>query len=96
MPANIRLSTDKSTGHGCWPPTLPAMASTNVYVNGRREVRKGDAYVAHCCPSKGCHVGTAGANITKTYANGRLVHTVGAPITCGDTASGGSPNTFSG
>lgn len=95
MAANIRLNTDLSTGHDCWPPTVPAMASVNVYCNGRREVRMGDAYKTHCCPSKGCHAGVAGAITSRTFANGRLVHTKGAPINCSDYANNGSPNTFS-
>lgn len=93
---NIRLSIDASTGHGCWPPTKPAQASTNVFVNGRGEVRTGDAYIAHCCPKKGCHVGKAMPGSSSVYVNGRLAHTQGAPISCGDKASNGSPDTFTG
>lgn len=93
---NIRLSIDQSTGHGCWPPTRPAAASLNVFTNGRAEVRVGDAYIAHCCPKKGCHVGTALSGAKTTFTNGRLVHTTGGKISCGDMAGKGSPDVFSG
>ncbi|AFH14761.1 PAAR motif of membran proteins [Pseudomonas phage Lu11] len=93
---NIRLKIDKSTGHGCFPPSLPVAASMNVFCNGIPEVRVGDAYMTHCCPSKGCHQGTALTGATKTFTNGRLVHTAGGAIDCGDVASNGSPNVFSG
>jgi uncharacterized Zn-binding protein involved in type VI secretion len=93
---NIRLSTDQTTGHGCWPPTLPAAASINVFCNGKAEVRVGDAYIMHLCPGKGAHIGTALTGAAKTYTNKRLVHTAGGAIDCGDFASNGSPNVFSG
>lgn len=97
--ANIRLATDQSTGHGCWPPTVPASASINVFVNGKAEVRVGDTYVSHCCPKKGCHVGTALTGATRTYTNKRITHTKGGQISCGNgshLAANGSPNVFSG
>lgn len=93
---NIRLNTDQSTGHDCWPPSLPVAASINVFCNGLAEVRVGDAYMTHCCPAKGCHQGTALTGAVKTYTNKRLVHTSGGAIDCGDYASNGSPNVFSG
>jgi uncharacterized Zn-binding protein involved in type VI secretion len=93
---NIRLSVDQTTGHGCWPPTLPVVASMNVFCNGKAEVRVGDSYMTHCCPSKGCHSGKALTGAVKTFTNKRLVHTAGGSIDCGDFASNGSPNVFSG
>lgn len=93
---NIRLSLDQSTGHGCWPPSIPAVASINVFCNKRGEVRVGDSYMTHCCPSKGCHAGKAATGAVRTFTNGRLVHTAGGAIDCGDFASNGSPNVFSG
>lgn len=93
---NIRLSTDRSTGHACWPPTIPAAASMNVFCNGKAEVRVGDKYIVHMCPGKGAHVGTALTGAAKTYTNKRLTHTAGGAIDCGDVASSGSPNVFSG
>ena len=93
---NVRLNTDQTTGHGCWPPTLPVAASMNVFCNKLAEVRVGDAYMTHCCPSKGCHQGTALTGAIKTYTNKRLVHTAASSIDCGDVSSNGSPNVFSG
>lgn len=94
--ANIRLATDRSTGHGCFPPTLPAAASMNVFCNGLAEVRVGDRYIPHMCPGMGVHTGTALMGAVRTFTNKRLVHTVGGAIDCGDFASNGSPNVFSG
>ena len=94
--ANIRLRKDLSTGHGCWPPTVPKVASPNVYINGIAEVRMGDAYVPHCCPKKGCHSGKALARTIVTNTNSRKTHTNAAPISCKDRASHGSPDVFSG
>lgn len=93
---NIRLTVDQTTGHGCWPPTLPVAASMNVFCNGKAEVRVGDAYMVHLCPGKGAHQGKALTGAVKTYTNKRLVHTAGGAIDCGDIASNGSPNVFSG
>lgn len=93
---NIRLMTDFSTGHGCFPSTLPAQASVDVFVNQIAEVRTGDKYMAHCCPNKGCHQGAALPGSATVFVNGRLAHTKGAGIDCGDMASNGSMNVFTG
>ena len=97
MPANIRLNVDLSTGHNCWPPTLPVTASMNVFCNGRAEVRVGDKYMTHLCgyvikP----HQGTALVGAAKTFTNGRNTMVQGGQIDCGDRAANGSPNVFSG
>jgi uncharacterized Zn-binding protein involved in type VI secretion len=68
----------------------------NVFCNGLAEVRVGDAYMVHLCPGKGAHQGKALTGATKTFTNGKLVHTVGGAIDCGDFAQNGSPNVFSG
>lgn len=93
---NIRLMTDLSNGHGCFPPFLPAQASINVFVNGLAEVRSGDSYMVHCCPGMGCHKGMALPGSSTVFVNGRLAHTKGAGIECGDTAGNGSLNVFTG
>ena len=54
MPSAVRLG-DRTTGHGCWPPTQLARASSNVIINGVGAVRLGDNIVPHCCVS--CHDG---------------------------------------
>ncbi len=94
--AIIRLQTDASTGHGCFPPMLPVTASANVFSNGIAEVRDTDMYGPHCCPNVGCHPGNALPGSGTVFVNGLATHTQGAGISCGDTAAGGSPNVFAG
>ena len=93
---NIRLGVDASTGHGCFPSTIPASASMTVHTDQIAEVRVSDRYVPHCCPNKGCHVPmvTVGARIT--YTDQLATHRAGDPLGCGDTSSGGSMTTYSG
>jgi len=94
MPKAIRLSTDASTGH-CYPPIVPIAASPDVFTNGIKQVRAGDAYPVHCCGDS-CHAGVAGPSSPTVFVNGKGMHRTGDSITCGDTASSGSPDVFVG
>lgn len=91
--AVIRKAVDKSTGHGCFPPTVAIMGSPNVFANKSAVVRKGDPYRLHCC--KSCHSGNATGSST-VFANGKGVTRRGDKITCGDTSSAGSSNVRAG
>lgn len=91
--AVIRMSIDKSTGHGCFPPTVAVVGSNNTFVNKKPAVRKGDPYRIHCC--KSCHVGMATGS-SRVFVNGKGVTRRGDPITCGDTSSAGSSNVRAG
>lgn len=86
---------DLTTGHGCWPPTVPASCSDNVFFNGRGAVRNGDSIVPHTCPTipethGGTYIGTS-----TVYVNGRALQVQGSPVSCGDGCGPGSPNCFS-
>ena len=98
MPAITRIG-DKSTGHGCFPPTT--MITTPVaktYINGKFAgvVDSACKWSAHTCgnvthnsdqryPSSGA---------SKTYIEGKLAARIGDPIACGDAIGQGSTNTF--
>lgn len=98
MPAITRLG-DKSTGHGCFPPTT--MITTPVaktYFNGKLAgvVDSACKWSAHTCgtvthnsdqryPSSGA---------SKTYIEGKLAARIADPISCGDAIGQGSSNSF--
>ena len=83
----IHRETDVTTGHDCWPPTIPATWSNNVFVNSLGAVRFGDPIVPHTCPP----IPETHSNIyvgpnNNVYVNSRLVQYCGAPVACGDHA----------
>lgn len=89
MPSAVRLG-DRTTGHGCWPPTQLASASSNVIINGIGAVRLGDNIVPHCCVS--CHDGVQSSASPNVIVNGNVIARVGDNISCGDSNAEGSPN----
>lgn len=94
MPAVARQG-DSTTGHSCFPPTVPSSYSSDVFANGLPVVRQGDGIVVHCCPDGPCHGGTYVGSHT-VFVNGSSIQTVGDPISCGDTQAAGSPNVIAG
>lgn len=94
MAGGCHRQGDSTTGHGCWPPTVPAAWSSDVFVNGSGCVRFGDPIVPHTCPDiPETHGGTYCGGGT-VNCNGQQVQTVDSPVTCGDAAAVGSPNVF--
>jgi uncharacterized Zn-binding protein involved in type VI secretion len=98
MPAITRLG-DKTTGHGCFPPT--SMITTPVaktYFNGKLAgvVNSNCKWAAHVCGitthNSDQRYPTSGAS--KTYIEGSLVARIADPIACGDTIAQGSSNSF--
>lgn len=89
MPAAIRVGVDKSAGHGCFAPTMPLTASSNVRVNGIRAVRAGDKYAPHRCKKK-VHRTRIAKSSSRVRINGKPAHRTGDPISCGDRAGRGS------
>jgi uncharacterized Zn-binding protein involved in type VI secretion len=86
----VHRQSDSTTGHPCWPPTIPASWSPNVRANGLGIVRNGDSIVTHCCPP-GCHSGTY-VGTSNVRVNGMPAQRVGHPVSCGDAVAVGSPN----
>jgi uncharacterized Zn-binding protein involved in type VI secretion len=90
----IRLGTDPSTGHGCWPSRPTDSSNTSVYVNGILANTVTDHYPVHCC--KKCHDGFASSGSSTVFIERKAVHRNGDAISCGDTASNGSTNVLCG
>lgn len=87
---------DKTTGHDCWPPTVPQSWSGDVIINGKGSVRMGDGIVPHTCPDKGTHGGSYIGQGRRVLVNGREAQVIGDPISCGDKAAQGSGNVIIG
>ena len=98
MPAVTRIG-DKSTGHGCFPPTV--MITTPVaktYFNGKFPgvVSPNCKWAAHICGNQTHNSDqrypTSGAS--KTYIEGNKVARIADSIACGDAIGQGSSNSF--
>lgn len=87
----VHRQGDSTTGHSCWPPTVPSSWSPNVKVNNKGAVRMGDGIVPHCCPGSGCHGGSYSQS-SSVKVNGNPLQRVGSSVSCGDAAAVGSPN----
>lgn len=98
MPAVIRIG-DKSTGHGCFPPTsLVITPVQKTFINGIKAgvVSSACQYVQHVC-KKAVHpqaTRTPSSGATKTFIEGNPAARIGDNIGCGDACAQGSPNTF--
>lgn len=94
MPGVTRLG-DACTGHGAFPPRSNIQASSDVVVNGKGAVRKGDAWDVHCAP-KSCHGGVAAKGSGTVKVNGKDLVRIGDPIDCGSSVAEGSANVIAG
>jgi uncharacterized Zn-binding protein involved in type VI secretion len=98
MPAVIRIG-DMSAGHGCFPPTALAVTPVNkTFFNGRKPGVLSPAcqHVEHRC-GRVVHPNatrTPSSGAAKTFIEGFPAARIGDSIVCGDTCSGGSPNSF--
>lgn len=86
--------TDKCTGHGSFPPRLPAQGSPNVFINNKQAVRKDDLWQPHCSGS--CHTGKSKKGSGTVFINGKDAMRIGDPIDCGSFIAQGSNNVFIG
>ena len=90
---------DIGSAHSChFPPTPATGGSPNVFVNGRRLMRVGDAYVPHgcpCCPQP-THPRKLAAGSASVFINGRPAGRVGDAIDCGGQAQTGSSDVYIG
>jgi|TARA_B100001094_G_C18063875_1_gene736447 hypothetical protein len=77
-----------STGH-CFTPVISTSTAQGVLINGIAPVLDGDPYVGpHNCGDKFHPPGTAVTTQKTVKVNGRPVHRVKDPISCGDVAAG--------
>lgn len=79
MPA-CRLS-DKTMGHGCYPPQVTLEGSDNVFIEGLPAFRQGDKIQPHCC--NGCHPSAGGEGSPTVFVNNRALNRVTDKATCG-------------
>lgn len=85
---NVMLTGRMSTGH-CFTPVTSTSSAQGVLINNLAPVLDGDPYVgAHNCGDKFHPPGTAVATQRMVLINGRAVHKVKDPISCGDAALG--------
>ena len=81
----VHRKTDVTTGHTCWPPTIPASFSPDTFAMGHLNVvRYGDTTVPHACPGNPPHPGTYIGQKCEVYVNKRYIQLHGDPIDCGD------------
>lgn len=94
----LRLG-DIGSGHDChFPPSVAIEGSSNIFINDRPAVRKGDAYEPHGC--EGClkppHPRRLAKGAPSVRFNDRPAGRLNEPIDCGGEAIEGSPNVFIG
>jgi uncharacterized Zn-binding protein involved in type VI secretion len=95
MAAIIRQGIDKSSGHNGYAPRAADSGSPDVIVNGQGIVRTGDHYPPHN-NGRNSHDGIQGAGSSTVIVNGKSAARAGDPISCGDTAAGGSSDVVCG
>ena len=84
---------DLCTGHGCWPSRANVSASPNVFANGIKAHRVGDAWATHCCGPL-CHSSVLASGSPNVYANNIKIGRIGDSVACGSTVATGSPNVW--
>lgn len=95
----VSRKTDKSTGHGSFPPTpINSGTVSSVRVNGLECATVGSEHLPHSS-SGTTHAGAqrkvSGGSGT-VRAGGKPVARLGDPIACGDKLGGASGNVFAG
>lgn len=95
MLAQTRLG-DNDTGHDACPPTGLAIASTNVFINGKGAGRIGDSYILHGCAEHPPHSGVISSGSATVFINGKAAGRVGDAVSCGGSVAIGSPDVFVG
>lgn len=91
----VTRKTDVCTGHGCFPSRPSVQGSPNVFVNGLKAHRQGDAWTTHCCMGS-CHSSILALGSSTVFVNRRQLGRVGDPVACGSLVATGSPNVFAG
>ena len=87
---------DLTTGHKCWPPTVPATYSPDTFANGKKIVRRGDSIVPHTCPLIPETHSDIYVDSRSVFINGEPAQVIGSPVGCSDQAAEGSPDVWIG
>lgn len=95
MPKAARLG-DIGSAHGCFIPSPAIQGSPDVSINGKKAVRKGDAYLPHFCGNCPPHPRFLSKGSKTVSINGKAAGRVGDSIGCGGKAQTGSGNVFIG
>ena len=88
----VRLG-DFSRGEGCFHPKPNIEASTDTFVNGRGQVRVGDAWAHHRCGRKS-HGSIQSEGSLDVFVNGQPAARYDDLISCSDRTEECSLDTF--
>ena len=92
MPAVSRLG-DKSTGHGCFPPTsCTGGCASKTFANGIAIQVLQSQFQPHSCgrTTHNTSVRKTNAGSSTVFIEGKAAIRIGDPIICGDTVGQGS------
>ena len=92
----VHREGDLTMGHDCWPPTIPADYSPDVFANDHKIVRKTDPIVPHTCLEIPETHGGVYIEERSVLANDLPMQVIGSPVSCGDRAGLGSPDVWIG
>jgi uncharacterized Zn-binding protein involved in type VI secretion len=94
MPAACRLG-DKSTGHGCFPPTaVNGAVASKTTIEGPAAATIDSTHPPHSC-GKTVHSGRKiSSGASKTTIEGKKAARIGDSINCGDAMGQGASKTF--
>jgi hypothetical protein len=90
-----RMPIDMSTGHGCFPPTVPVMGSISTFTDQFSQVRVTDMWAPHCCGPV-CHPVVSAMGSMTTFADQLPKMRMMDMLSCGDMVAVGSLTTFAG
>lgn len=87
-----------TTGHACWPPTMVAQGSPNVFVEGLPAVAMGHMAIPHVCtsPSFPVHPASVAQGSSNVMINGAPAARMGDMLTCSDMIAQGAGTVLGG
>lgn len=96
MPAICRL-TDKSTGHGCFPPTpVNGAVAGKTKIEGEFAAMVDSTHPDHSCGTTTHSARKISDGSSKSFIEGKKAARIGDPINCGDAMGQGASKTFFG
>jgi uncharacterized Zn-binding protein involved in type VI secretion len=96
MPAQCRLG-DKSTGHGCFPPTaVNGGCASKTTIEGPAAAVVGSTHPPHSCGNTTHSGRSISSGSGKTTIEGSPAARIGDSINCGDAMGQGASKTFFG
>lgn len=95
MPA-VTMLNDVCSGHGCFPPRVNDVASSDVFSEGRGIHRQSDHWIVHSCPNHGSHDSVLVGGSSTVFINGLQCGRIGDPIECGSIVQTGASTVFVG